>query len=157
MTTEPWSWTRARNPRSTGLANRVRRSNCTASPSGRRAAPGMTTRFLTPGSAESLSTRWSVEPGGLTSRICSMCCLAEPREEVVADPDGVLHQGQADRDRDEQEMVDRRERELPPLEIERHPAPFGRREGPGAYSAVIVRRAASRLHRPYGVSGTLTQ
>jgi len=39
-------------------------------------------------------------------------------------------EGQPDRDRDEQEMVDRRERELPPREIECHPAPFSRREGP---------------------------
>ena len=47
----------SRTSSSTGLAYRVSRSNCTASPSGRRAAPRMTTRFRMPGSTESLSTR----------------------------------------------------------------------------------------------------
>ncbi len=42
-----------RSCRSTGLADSLSRSNCTASPSGRRAAPGSTTRLRTPGSADS--------------------------------------------------------------------------------------------------------
>ena len=62
----------SRSSRSTTLAEAVVRSNCTASPSGRRAAARAITRFSTPGSATSTPTRRSVSSAGLTTRTCSM-------------------------------------------------------------------------------------